>query len=434
MIELAIRDEATGRAWRVWPDRDTIPPGTVREKGSYLFELKESQGASGADLLIDDAPLEALRTTVREMTCWRWTPGFHAGTVEAALRLPGLGLRRFEVVTDPDRRKLTRGDFDGMVREILEDTFALFALTGFRRSIAQGSGGRPPPVARLEFLRSRVDELENAAHAIARNPQRRLSADDDEVPYHRAVRATGPEILRSYRSGRVLLERGSPGRLPAALQGFLPERIRLRRRRSSLDLPEHRQMAACLRSWQAWLAASASLLDRTAAADDPETRRARTAWAHRCRQLGKRLGRLGELAPFSEAGDAKPRLLLSSVFRNDPAYRRFFRLWQDMNLGIAAVFGDFLSMPLARTFELYELWCFLRLVRAATEEYGHDGACEGDLFVREGSGGVTIASGAVTVLVGSGWKLRFQKTYPEFWLEAGRRGSFSPDHETRCGR
>ena len=62
--------------------------------------------------------------------------------------------------------------------------------------------------------------------------------------------------------------------------------------------------------------------------------------------------------------------MLSALFRRDPAYRRFYRLWQDMNLGLAAVFGDFLQMPLARTYDLYELWCFLRLARAAAEEYG----------------------------------------------------------------
>ena len=96
-----------------------------------------------------------------------------------------------------------------------------------------------------------------------------------------------------------------------------------------------------------------------------------------------------------------------------------------MNLGIAAVFGAFLDMPLARTFELYELWCFLRLVRAAAEVYGSDGLDVSNLFVREAGGGVTVAASAVTVPVGSGWKLCFQRTYREFWLEAGGRGSFS---------
>src|SRR5207244_2794156 len=130
-------------------------------------------------------------------------------------------------------------------------------------------------------------------------------------------------------------------------------------------------------------------------------------------------------APFVEAGDAAPRLMLSAVFRNDPAYRRFFRLWQDMNLGIAAVFGDFLNMPLARTFEMYELWCFLRLVRAAAEEFGNEGLQSDDLFITDAAGGLTVAAGAVTVSVADGWKLCFQKKYREFWIESGGRGSFS---------
>ena len=36
--------------------------------------------------------------------------------------------------------------------------------------------------------------------------------------------------------------------------------------------------------------------------------------------------------------------------------------------------------------------------------------------VREAAGGVTVAAG---------WKLCFQKTYREFWLETGGRGSYS---------
>ena len=38
---------------------------------------------------------------------------------------------------------------------------------------------------------------------------------------------------------------------------------------------------------------------------------------------------------------------------------------------------------------------------------------------------MTVAAGAVTVPVGSGWKLYFQKQYREFWHESDRRGSFS---------
>ena len=112
MAILSIRDEGTGRLWRVWPDPEEIPAGAVRETGSYLFELREADEAASADLVIDDAPLEALRSKDAKSSLWRWSPGFHAGLVEVELRLPSSGVRRFEVVTDPDLRKLTRDNFD----------------------------------------------------------------------------------------------------------------------------------------------------------------------------------------------------------------------------------------------------------------------------------------------------------------------------------
>lgn len=425
MATLLMRSDMTGAAWRVWPEPEPVPPGTVQETGRYFFELQDSTDAEQADLLIDDLPLEALRTQTPDIARWRWSPGFHAGTVEAELRLPGQVPRRFEIVTDPDQRKLTRDDFDAMVREILDDTFALFSLSSFRKAVARGTGGRPPAIARLEFLRSRVDELEAVVAAIVRNPRRMLAAEDTLLPYHRASRATGPEVLRSFRSGRILQETTTPSRLPAPLKGFLPERIRVRRRLSSLDLPEHRQMGACLRSWSAWLGVAAELLERSRPEKEIEQRQGTAAWASRCRRMSRRIGHLNAAAPFAEAGEAPPRLVLSALFRNDPSYRRFYRLWQDMNLGIAAVFGEFLNLPLARTFELYELWCFLRLVRAGAEEFGPAGLDVRDLFISDVTGGVTFAAGAVTVPVGSGWKLCFQKQYREFWIEPERRGSYS---------
>lgn len=154
MTALLLRDEASGVAWQVWPEAEAVGPGNVQETGSYLFELHDVPANSNAGLLIDETMLEGLRPTRGAVARWRWSPGFHAGTVEAELRLPGQSPRRFEIVTDPDRRKLTREDYDGMVREILEDTFALFSLSSFRKGIARGkqtAGNRAAgvsPVAR----------------------------------------------------------------------------------------------------------------------------------------------------------------------------------------------------------------------------------------------------------------------------------------------
>ena len=406
---------------------DAVPPGTVREGTSYLFELRDSDDALLADLLIDDVPAEALRSRQPRVARWRWQPGFHAGMVEAVLRVPGTGTWRFEITTDPDLRKLTRDDFDAMVREVLEDTFALFSLSAFRKGIARQPGNRPPPLARLEFLRSRADAITSTVAAIARAPRHFLRAEEITVPAHRASRATGPEIIKSFRSGVIRSETVKPSRLPAALQGRLPAQITLRQRRNSVDIPEHRQIKACLRSWAAWLGSAADMLAKTVAQDDPEIVTTAGSWAVRARHIARRLNDAAGAGFMAEVGEGPALLRMSSLFRNDPVYQRFYRLWQDMNLGLAALFGDFLNMPLARTFELYELWCFLRLLRAAVEEYGPEGVDLSRLFQRDAAGSVTIAAGAVIVPIGGDRVLCFQRKYREYWVEPDGVGSFSRD-------
>jgi hypothetical protein len=425
MTALYVQAEGGGPAWQVWPAPDAVPPGAVREAASYLFELRDCDEALGADLLIDDVPVEALRSRQARVARWRWEPGFHAGEVEAVLRVPGIGTRRFGITTDPDLRKLTRSDFDAMVREVLEDTFALFSLSAFRKGIARQRGNRPPPLARLEFLRSRAETIVSTVEAIARSPRRRLRAEDRTVPVHRATRATGPEVIRSFRSGVILTEKVTPSRLPAALKGRLPAQITLRHRRSSVDIPEHRQIKACLQSWASWLSGIAGLLARPSVAGDAAIGTTAASWAARAQRIARQLSNVATTRFMTEVGPGPALLHMSSLFRNDPVYQRFYRLWQDMNLGLAGLFGDFLQMPLARTYELYELWCFLRLLRAAVDEYGATGVDLSSLFASEASGGVTIAGGAITVPIGGDRVLCFQRQYREYWAEEGGEGTFS---------
>lgn len=425
MAALYIRREGDGQSWQVWPAQDAIAAGAVREGASFLFELLECDNALTADLLIDDVPLEALRSRQPRTALWRWTPGFHAGVVQAVLRIPGTGLHRFEVTTDPDIRKLTRDDFDAMVREILQDTQALFSLSAFRTGIARQKSSRPPPLARLEFLRSRADEILRAVDAIARAPRHFLQAVEVTLPAHRARRATGPEIIRSFRAGAVRTETSNPSRLPAALGGRLPAQIRIRQRLSSIDIPEHRQIKACLMAWAAWLNGVADTLARLDRSSDAEMRGTAGNWAIRTRHIARRLHSAARSGFMNDVGHGAATLNMSALFRNDPVYHRFYRLWQDMNLGLAALSGDFLQMPLSRTYELYELWCFLRLLRAAAQEYAPESMDLSTLFLKDASGGITIAAGAISVPVGPGKMLCFQRQYREYWVEPDGQGSFS---------
>jgi hypothetical protein len=425
MTSLHIQSEGGGQSWQVWPARDNIPPGCIREASSYFFELRDSDQAPEADLLIDDVPAEALRSKRADRARWRWTPGFHAGAVQIALKLPGSGTQRFEITTDPDLRKLTRGDFDAMVREVLEDTFSLFSLSAFRKGIARQPGTRPPPLARLEFLHSRAEAIIEAVDQIGRFPRNFLQSEQVTLPFHRASRLTGPEIIRSFRNGVVLQETRTPSRLPNALGGRLPAHVTTRRRSNSADIAEHRQIRACLEAWAAWLSSIADTLEGLARKDDPEMVSTSESWSVRSRRVARKLSATARSGFLADVGSSPATLKMSPLFRSDPAYSGFYRLWQDMNLGLAALFGDFLQMPLARTYELYELWCFLRLLRAAIEEYGQEGADLSGLFTTDAAGGLTLSSGSVTVPVGPDRLISFQRRYREYWSEPGGEGSFS---------
>lgn len=425
MTALYIQSEGGGPSWQVWPIQDAIPQGAIKEASSYLLELRESDDALAADLLIDDIPVEALRSRQPHVARWRWTPGFHAGSVNVTLRLPSIGIRRFEITTDPDLRKLTRNDFDSMVREVLEDTFALFSLSAFRKGIARQPCNKPPPLARLEFLRSRAEEITQVIMEIKRSPRNFLRAEQITLPAHRATRATGPEIIKSFRTGLIRSETNRPSRLPAALGGRLPAQITMRQRRNSVDIQEHRQIKACLRAWAAWLSGVADALFKTNRTDDTEMLTTAGSWAVRARHIARRLNDAAGSGFMTEVTDGPAILQMSSLFRNDPIYHRFYRLWQDMNLGLAALFGDFLQMPLARTYELYELWCFLRILRAAVQEYGSSGVDLSNLFRTDVSGGVTISANAIIVPIGPDKTLCFQRQYREYWIEPNGEGSFS---------
>jgi hypothetical protein len=310
-----------------------------------------------------------------------------------------------------------------MVSEILQDSLDLFSLGGFRTGISRGVGNRPPPIARLEFLRSRVDEIELAVRSIARQPRQRMAVDPVSLPYHKARRASGQDIARSLRSGRILREEGDPPyALPEVLAGALPALIHTRRRFSSTDTPENRQVLASLRYWSQWLLTTA---EQFRAASGAENRAVTIKWARRCRSLAARLDRLTLLPAFVDVSAAAAEMRLTSVFRRDVAYRAFYGLWRDFNLGLANLQGEFLNIPLSETFNLYELWCYLRLVRAATASgEGSEATSVTGLFEIESGGGVVLSPvGAAATLPSV--TILFQRSYREYWLERGGQGSFT---------
>jgi PD-(D/E)XK nuclease superfamily protein/uncharacterized protein DUF2357 len=418
------RDDSA-QAVTVWPLSAQIPPaGLIQEKHSYTFELRGITNPNSAELFIDDEPLVALRSPDDATARWAWTPDFYAGQIRLRVKHPA-GISELELTVDPDLSKLTHSQFDSMVRDILEDTTALFSLSGFRFGVAKGTGLQIPPLARLEFIRSRITVLEQVVSEINQKPVRVLSGEKIIKPLAAARSVGARDIYTSFYKHRL---RPAPPdfKIGEITVPALPMSLTVGAKTASEDIAENRAIKTCLNVWRSLLTSTAGALTDDLASEADEARRTtRWRWSRRCRGLASRLSRLLELPLFEGVSDSSTPLRISSIFRRVPQYHRFLLLYRDMNLGFAQIQGDFLNLPLSRTFDLYELWVFLRLCRAAGERYGVNIPLS-DFFVRNQSNlGVASLVSTPTLTIRQGVQIRFKRQYREYWRDAQNTGSFS---------
>lgn len=418
------------KEYRVWPNPDDIPPGIVKEAQDYVFELRDIEDPLHVDLFVDDSKLEALRPRNTTTAVWLWSPGFHAGSVECSLVGPENRRVNFEVTTDTDLRKLSREEYNLLLEEILQDTTALFSLSSFRKGFGKGRAGSLPPIARLQYLRDKLDELTEAVKEINSRPQRILHRQRTMLPLHRVRRVTGNEIISSYRNGRVQFSSNLQLKLPSNLRNMLPAKIEQTKVRSVLDIREHREIKACLLKWKTWVSRVGYLITQRVSSRydprEPDIKNSYMNWARKCRIMERDIASLLGLPLFEFIPNEATLPRLSPAYQKIPAYRKFYSIYRDFNLGLSNVFGDFLNIPLSRTFDLYETWSFLRLLRAAANKWSVDGEALKSVFEPASDQyDIAVKSGVIIVPLNERCSIAFQRSYREYWLEDGKLGSFT---------
>ncbi len=409
----------------IWPDLAHCPPaGFIQENRTYRFELRDVENPDCAELFIDDVPLEALRSPNQNTALWAWTPDFYVGQFRLLIKYAPAYQAELELVVDPEIAKLSRDQFDSMVRDILEDTTALFSLSGFRFGIAKGAGANIPPLARLEFLRSRIANLEQIISQINQRPVRVLSDEKIVKPLAAARSINSRDVYTSFFRNRL---EPAPlgfkiGRVPVPA---LPTNFTVSAKTASQDINENRAIKTCLKGWRSWLLATADQLSNLGGVTDSVKIRTQLLWSRRCQGLARRLLKLLQLPVFEGISDTPTRLSVSAIFRRVPQYHQFFSLYRDMNLGIAQIQGDFLNLPLSRTYDLYELWVFLRLCRAAAEKYEIKHELNDFFDADQSRLGIARLVETPTLAINAGLELHFKRQYREFWRDAQNTGSFS---------
>jgi hypothetical protein len=428
-VEFSLNIETTdGRIYCLWPAHDQIPSGAITENSEICFRLLGQRvNAFAVSLRVDDVLLDRNAISLGE-AIWKWKVGYHAGI--ATIVLSGATSRplHLEIITDPHRAKLTRIEYQLMVGDLLSDTLSLLALTGRRVELATGTGRLPPDIARFEYLRSRIEKIERAIADINRTPWRRLVRTTEEKPLGRADGATSTELAEGLRlSGRPLtteeIEKlsSSARNLADALFGHLPRTVKKTTGRVVVTRREHADALAIMNRLHNFLKRALIGLERLPSQENEST--PLETLKTKARSLIRRLDRLMVLPVFAGVTPTIGPIEPTHVFTNVPAYRTLWRAWREFLRGVANIEGNFLKVPLSRTYELYELWCFLRLARACAEVTGVKAK---DLWEETAD-----ASGLRLLLKGKPldfgqFVLLFQQSYREVWKTSGPRvGSFS---------
>jgi len=423
MLEVFISRSSDSKRHRIYPEPDRETGCILEEAGSYIIEVVGLDSPDETELLFDGEQLQALRSPSEDTGRWIWQVGFYAGDVELTLVFPNRSHKEIRATVSPDLSKLRREHFDIMLQEILEDSFKLFSLSGFRRSFARAAGTRPPPIARLEYLRSHIGDIERSLVEISKHPVRILRSDTTVVPFNKGGRLKGLDLAKSFQGQHIQRVTDRSIKLPSTMKGYYPAKVRKTRTIEDLNIPEHRQIKGCLLRWSEWLSSAAQALERSSASDETLDKE-RKRWSRRCRKLAQRLRALLDLNFLRDVAPSYARLSTGYIFSRKPAYRSFMKAATAMNAGVGRVFGDFLDLPLARTFDLYEIWVYLRFVRAALKMNGIT-TIEGEDIFSEHQLGVNLRGDQIRIDVGSGSVLCFQKTFHEYWRDSTKSGTFT---------
>jgi hypothetical protein len=416
-----------GREFDIHPALGELPPGTLSENSRAFFHLRgDGFDPFKVGLMIDGIPLEAAPKSPTHVR-WSWDLGFHAGMVTLKLTGCPQGPVIRELITDPDVGKLTREDYHSMVGDILQDTLALVSLTGHRMGIAKGKSRLE--LARFEYLRSCFQQIEAAVLEINRTPWSRLQRVPQNVPAALSGGASRREVYRAIvLAGN--LRRVDPtklsaagGRLAASLASHLPLLIPRTKGQSDTRLREHSDILGVLSLWRSYLIHVRTVLSGLIRQDDENPYV--ELMLRQATGMIRKLESLAQLPLFEGLVPSRGGIQPSHLYLRVPPYMAFYKAYRAFLAGLANISGDFLNLPLRQTFDLYELWCFLRLARAAATVKGTRASWKAAFSELAVHGGLVMAIKGVPLAVGD-LCLVFQPNYAEIWKTGGPAvGSFS---------
>src|ERR1017187_288293 len=345
-----------------------VPRGYLTENVAY--EIQPSFGGpipTDLEGTLNDIPADKIIR--RGRVVFPFVIDFYAGDLRISLVCDGRILASTDLEVDPDIFKLTRDEYASMVADIARSTLALYRLGQLTIPALADIATVRQDVVTLELVRTNFDAFEHAASRVADQPVRALRAARVATDLLRARNIDDQAIGSALRSGRwrkaTASEARAAPRLVGALGGRWISEVMEDRREDRLDLYENRALLGFIK----WLDGTlARIADRLSAGDVAIHPTSAVIWSDRLVRWRTRLASLARRGIFSGLTPIAA-LHATSVFRLHPSYASVFSAMIRMRLGLGISSRVTPSVPVDRTYVLYEIWCYIGLLHAAAEAF-----------------------------------------------------------------
>lgn len=354
---------------------------------------------------------------------------YYAGELRLTVHRRGRLITYADLIVDPNKAKLTRDQYASMLRDIATDTLALYRLSQTKVPARTHRTATRLNIATLELIRLHFERLEACIQRIARRPVRRIVRENRSVPVLKVRRVDARAIEKA--AGGRRLRTATPDEksiLPDfvnRLEGNWIDAITTRSARESDDTYENRVLLGFLIWLDTRMRRFLEAFSSVCSNEYPEP--VRLAWIERLRDYHARLTHLvrnpifGNIA--AELGGVRP----TATFRSHPDYAASFTIMRAIKSGVDSQEGSSVSLPIDRTYRLYEIWCYIRLLRALSEEFPAFALTVSELLKEQPDTdrlGVRLLQGAgVSVKLGDNAQLIYQREYNPSGHRNGRPGT-----------
>ncbi len=367
-MDLIVRIKRLGAAqtFPVLPLAD-IPVGFLSENEQYelVASLDGLPLPSDCEITFNDAP--ALRWIQGGVTHFRLDIEFYAGDLRIAVLKGPRVLASTDVVVDPHRAKLTRDEYAAMIAAIASATSSLYKLGAVTLPATTAAHAKRADIVTLDLIRSNFDVFEKATRRIADQPVRMLSSSFAATDILRAKKISDHAIAAALRSQHsrpaTPPETRAAAALVAALQGRWVPTVMESRREERADTYENRALLGFVR----WLEGTIlTLMRRLSARSNPEA--TTFIWLDRLTRWRNSLSLIARRSPFAGL-TPEFSLRATSVFLMHPNYAQAFSAMARMKAGLAAGAHLAPSVPIDRTYALYETWCYIEILLSAARQF-----------------------------------------------------------------